>query len=95
MLGAVALDEEGAALRVEAEGEERCRHVDRPLPQEDRVVGARQGVVVDDAVDRLVLPLQRDVVADRPEIVAEVDDAGRLDAAEDPGPLGGRGDRRR
>ena len=58
------------------------------------IVGARQGVVVDDAVDRLVLPLERDVVADRPEVVAEVDDARRLDAAEDARPLG-RGARRR
>ena len=67
--------------------EERRGHLQRPLPQQDGIVAARQGVVVDDAVDRLVLPLERDVVPDRAEVVAEVDDAGRLDAAEDAGPL--------
>ena len=38
-------------------------------------MGARQRVVVDDAVDRLVLVLEPDVVADRAQVVAEVDDA--------------------
>ena len=48
-----------------------------------RLVGARQRVVVDDAVDRLVLVLQPHVVADRAELVPEVDHARRLDAGED------------
>ena len=47
-------------------------------------MGARQRVVVDDAVDRLVLVLEPDVVADRAQVVAEVDDPGRLDPGEDP-----------
>ena len=87
VLGPVTLDEQRAALRIEAQGQERCGHLERPLAQEHRIVRARERVVVDDAVDRLVFPLQDHVVADGPEIVAEVDDPGRLDAAEDPGPL--------
>ena len=62
-------------------------------PERIGVVEARQGVVVDDAIDRLVLDLERDVVADRAEVVAEVDDPGRLDAAED-ALAGGRSRRR-
>src|SRR4029078_13381374 len=45
---------------------------------------ARQSVVVDDAVDRLVLGLERDIVPDRSQVVAEMDDPRRLDAREDP-----------
>ena len=89
--GPVALDEQRAALRVQAEGQQRRRHLAGPGPQQDRIVGARQGVVVDDAVDRLVLPLQPDVVADRAQVVAEVDDPGRLDAGEDARPVGSGG----
>ena len=94
MLGPVALDEQRAALRVEAQGEQRGGHLARPLAQDGRVVRARQRVVVDDAVDRLVLVLQPDVVADRAEVVAEVGDAGRLDAGEDARRRLGRGQRR-
>ena len=65
VLRAVALDEQRAALRVEPEGEQRGGHLARPRPQDAAVVGARQRVVVDDAVDRLVLGLEPDVVADR------------------------------
>ena len=84
VLGAMALDEERALLRVEPEREERRGHVAGPGSERVGVVEARQGVVVDDAVDRLVLALERDVVADRSQIVAEMDDPGRLDPAEDP-----------
>ena len=78
-LGPVALDEQRAAVRIEAEGQQRGGHLARPRPQQDRVVLARQRVVVDDAVDRLVLGLEADVVADRAQVVAEMDDPGRLD----------------
>ena len=71
-------------LRVEAEGQQRGGHLARLAAQRVGVVEARQGVVVDDAVDRLELVLERDVVADRAQVVAEVDDPRRLDAAEDP-----------
>jgi hypothetical protein len=39
-----------------------------------------QRVQVDDAEDAFVIVLQRDPVADRPEIIAEMQIAGRLDA---------------
>ena len=95
MLRPVALDEQGAAVRVEPEGEQGGGHFAGPCPEHVGVVRARQGVVVDDAVDRLVLGLQAHVVADRAEVVAEVDGPGRLDPGEDPRALGRRGDRRR
>ena len=79
VLGPVALDEQRAALGVEAEREEARGHVARARAKQVRLVGARQRVVVDDAVDRLVLVLQAHVVADRTELVPEVDHARRLD----------------
>ena len=93
-LRAVALDEQRAALRVEPEREQRRRHLAGARAQDVGVVGARQRVVVDDAVDRLVLVLEPDVVADRAQVVAEVDDPGRLDAREDPRLADGRRERR-
>ena len=83
VLGPVALDEQRAALRVEPEGEQRGGHLAGLATQQVGVVQARQGVVVDDAVDRLVLPLELDVVADRAQVVADVRGARRLDAGED------------
>ena len=60
-------------------------------------MGAGERVVVDDAVDRLVLVLQHHVVPDRAQVVAQVDDPGRLDAGEDARTAGRapRGRRRR
>ncbi len=92
MLGPVALDEERAALRVQAEREEGRGHLAGLAAQALRVVQAREGVVVDDAVDRLVLPLEPDVVPDRAKVVADVRRAGRLDPGEDPWSRGRRGD---
>ena len=83
-LGPVTLDEQRAAVGIEAEREQRGGHLAGPRAQDIGVVRARQRVVVDDAVDRLVLGLEPDVVADGAEIVAEMDDPGRLDAREDP-----------
>jgi hypothetical protein len=94
VLRAVTLDEERALLLVEAQREEGRGHLSRLAAQGVRVVEARQRVVVDDAVDRLELLLERHVVADGAEVVAEMDDPGRLDAAEDPlagDRVGGRG----
>ena len=57
------------------------------LAQLRRVVGDRDRVQVDDAVDRLAVAgavLALDVLADRADVVAEVLAPGRLDAAEDP-----------
>ena len=54
------------------------------LAQLGRVVGDRDRVQVDDAEDRRVAAvLALDVLADRPDVVAEVLAPGRLDAGED------------
>src|SRR6476660_546090 len=53
--------------------------ISRLAAQRVGVVEARQGMVVDDAVDGLELLLERDIVADRAQVVAEVDDPRRLD----------------
>jgi hypothetical protein len=47
-------------------------------------MGDGDRVQVDDAVDRLTAILPRDVLADRPDVVAEVLAPGGLDATEDP-----------
>ena len=72
VLGAVALDEERACVRIEPEGQEGRGHLARSRAEHVGIVEARQRVVVDDAVDRLELALQRDIVANRAQVVAEV-----------------------
>ena len=54
VLGNVALDEEGAALGVEADGEQVERGVERVGPQVGRVDLGGQGVQVDHAVEGVV-----------------------------------------
>ena len=66
------------------DGEQVEDHLVGQAPQLGAVVDRGEGVVVDDAVDRLVLVLQRDVVHLGAEVVAEVRRAGGLDPAEDP-----------
>ena len=84
VLAHVGLAEEDAALGVEAGGEQDRGRVVDALAQLGRVVGDRDRVQVDDAVDRRVAAvLALDVLADRADVVAEVLAAGRLDAAED------------
>ena len=96
VLGHVALDEEDAAVRVEAGRHEQAGRVDRELPQLGRVVGHGHRVQVDDAEDGLAaeLLLVGHVVADRPEEVADVLLSGGLDAREDPRRHGGQPTRR-
>ena len=76
----MALHEQGAALRIQAEGQEGGGHLAGLAPHPVRVVGAGEGVVVDDAVDRLDLVLEPNVIPDGAEVVADVRGAGRLDA---------------
>ena len=89
VLAHVGLAEEDAALGIEPGGEQDRGRVVEALAQLGRVVGDRDRVQVDDAVDRLAALalgalLALDVLADRPDVVAEVLAPGRLDAAEDP-----------
>ena len=87
MLGHVALHEEGAPLGVEAGGEQEHHRAAGPLGELVGVVGQRQRVEVDDAVERLVgrrgFVLGRHPVRHRAEVVAEMLLAGGLDARED------------
>ena len=93
MLGDVGLAEEDAAIRVEPGGEQDRHRVVHPFAKLGRILGDGERVEVDDAVDRLAAVLPLDVLADRPDVVAEVLAPRGLDAAEDPflAGHGGRG----
>ena len=82
----VALHEDDGALRVDARGEEQVDEVDRVAPQLGALLAHGDGVQVDDAVDAVVRLLHGHPVADGAEVVAEVQRAGGLDAAEDARP---------
>ena len=86
MLGHVALHEQGGDVGVEADGEQHRGQLDASAsPIDAGLLGDGEGVEVDDAVEGVVLVLAGDPVAQRPEVVAEVDVAGGLDAREDAG----------
>ena len=72
------------AIRGYLEGQEHRRRVEHVARERGGVVGDRDRVQVDDAVDRLAAILPDDVLADRSDVVAEVLAPRRLDAAEDP-----------
>ena len=78
-LGAMALHKEGALVRVEAQGNEGRGHLARLAPELLAVVHAGKGVVIDDAVDGLVVLLQRHVIADGAQVVPQVRRPARLD----------------
>jgi len=72
------LDKDGASFRVKAQGDQGGRHLEGLAAQHLRIVDVCQGVVVDDAVDRLIAILQSHVIADRAQVVAQVRPAGGL-----------------
>ena len=78
-LGAVALHKQRALVRVEAQGNECRGHLARLASQLLAVVHAGKRVVIDDAVDGLVVLLQRHVVADGAQVVPQVRRPARLD----------------
>jgi hypothetical protein len=84
-LGDVGLAEQDGAGGVEAEGEVGEGGVEDVGAQERRVADGGEGVVVGDEVEGVsrVGVLQGDVLADGAEVIAEVEDAGGLDAGED------------
>ncbi len=84
MLVHVALDEHGAAVGVEAHGEEHLGKREGVGTQCLGVVGDREGVQVDYAVDGVGLVLEGDPVVECPQQISEVYVAGGLDAREDP-----------
>src|SRR5689334_4906009 len=75
-----ALVEDDAVLGVDAGGDIRGGDLARRMAQLRRVLRLGQRVQIDDAEDALVIVLQRDPVADRAEIIAEMKIAGRLNA---------------
>ena len=82
MAGDVALQEERAAVGLEADREEQRRQVERAVVQILRVVVDRDRVQVDDAEERVALVLGRDVLAHRADVVADVFGTRGLDAGE-------------
>src|SRR5438876_3125162 len=82
VLGDVRLHEDDGPRRIDAGGEQPDRHVDRPLGQGRRIVGLRDGVLVNDAEQAVVLVLQLDPVLHGAEVIADVQLARRLDAGE-------------
>ena len=91
MLRHVALHEHDGPLGIDARGEEEIDQVDGVAPQLGALLPHGDGVQVDGAVHAVVRLLQRHPVADGAQVVAEVQRAGRLDAAEDArSPLRGR-----
>src|SRR5688500_6437647 len=80
----MGLHKQRRAVRVDAGGEEPRGCVDGALPQRSRVVFDRNGVWIDDA-DEVLRVLLGGTTRDGAEVVVDVDVAGRLYTAEDPG----------
>ena len=78
----VALEEEGAAIRVEPDGVEERRQVECAVVQVARVVLDGDRVQIDDAEEGVALVLGRDVLAHRADVVADVLGTRCLDAGE-------------
>ena len=81
----MALHEHGGDVGVEADREQHRRQLERRVADDARLLGDGQRVEVDDPVEDVLLVLVRDPVAQRTEVVAEVDLAGGLDAREHAG----------
>ncbi len=89
VLGHLRLDEQGAPVWVQTQGEQLRRTDPGPLPQHRRIMPRGDRVQVHHAVVRVVGLLEGNPVAERPEVVAQVERAcGRLDAGEDAGTVG-------
>lgn len=84
-----ALGEDGAARRVEADGKQAGQHLAATLPQVAGVLLDGDGVQVDDGEEQGCvgrgLILQADPLSQGAQVVAQVGDAGGLDAGEDDG----------
>ena len=85
MLGDMALEEEGAPVRVETRGQEQGRSLERSRAERFGVDVDGQGVEVHEAVEGLVVVLEGDPVAQRSQVIAEMEVAGGLDPREDSG----------
>ena len=78
-----ALVEDDAAIGIDAGGDIGGGHLAGLGAQLLRILRQRQRVQIDDAEDAVIVALHRNPVADRAQIIAEVQIAGGLDARED------------
>src|SRR5215211_6102361 len=85
MLRYVALHEDGGDFRVEPDREQHRGELDRGVADDIRPLDHGQSVEIDDPVEDLALVLTGDPVAERTEVIPELDFAGRLDAREHAG----------
>ena len=79
-----ALVEDDAAVGIDAGGDVGGGHFVRLGAELKRVLRQRERVQIDDAEDAVEIALEAHPVADRAEIIAEMQVAGRLDAGKDP-----------
>ena len=84
VLGDVALNEEGAAVRIQPDGEQVERRIERVGPDVHRVDVRGQRMEVDDAVEGVVALLEGHPVPEGPEVVPQGEIAGGRDTGEDP-----------
>ncbi len=92
-----ALDDEGAALRIESDRKPVERHLPHRLPHPRHVVGVVGHLIVGDQEAAVVTGLQAHPVLKRARVVAEMQGAGGPDSGQYPlpafhsdGPLGSR-----
>ena len=85
MLRYVTLHENGGDLGVKPHGEQHRRQVERLGPEFFGFLGDRERVEVDDAVKCVAFVLANGPIAQRAQVVAEVDITSRLDARQDAG----------
>ena len=81
----LALIEHDVARRIDARGDEGCRHLARVAAELVGVLEHGDGVEVDHAIEAVMLGLERHEARDGAEIIAEMQIAGRLHAREDAG----------
>src|SRR5689334_9841114 len=79
----MALDEHHRLFRTDAGGQPIQRHLRGVVAQVLELLQSRQRVQVYDAINALVIILQRDIVLDGPQIIPQVLTPGRPSAGED------------
>ena len=82
--GHIGLAEEIALVRIESQGEIIQGHIPRIIAEHLGVLDGRQGMVVSNKEKAQAFGLQGDVLLDRPKIIAQVEFARRLNAAQYP-----------
>ena len=81
----VALHEHRGDIGIEPDGEQHGRQPHRGLTDHTRLLGDRQGMKIDDPVERVGVVLPGHPVAQGPQVVAEMYFSGGLDARQHAG----------